>query len=1131
LNAATASLNTYTSSNNTNISALNAQSASFLAYTASNNANITSLNTFSSSILSYTSSNDAKITSIYSTTSSLNSYTSSANTRFAGLDAASGSAITRLSALEVASGSAITRLGALETASGSAITRLGALETASGSAITRLNSIENKTGSYATTGSNIFIGTQTITGSIFGSGSLTINGCITSTGQIVAQTINVQTVTSSIVYSCGSNIFGTAISNSQQLTGSVSITGSLALAGNITSNGAAFFVGAVCTSNIISTGASGGRYGTFNAPTNGGYITFEAGGTPFGDLGSYCAQYGTGDATTLSLQSRTGYALALGTNSTEKVRIDTTGNLMVGSLSAGNAGTINVSVGCAGTTAGGLQLWATNAQTHYVQFGDGTAGAGPYAGYVGYNHSTDALLLGTGAATRAIITSAGVACFSGTVCAPSAIITNNLTVGGTSPIYLNFNAQASCRSRVAILYRGTQSGDACMIAEYGIPYLSIGGQENLVNSIQTIGFGFTNGTTYTQPAEIGFQTTSTSGYTCGDLVFATRGAITNTAPTERMRLNSSGNLGLGVTPSAWVDYKVLQFGGGSISSYTDNLFIEVNQNAFWNGSSYVYVNNGFASRYQQNVGRHEWYTAPSGTATNAISFTQAMTLDACGRLGIGITSPNAPLTLQANSGGVGIHIVGRSADGFGFLTFRNNANNTINGEIGISDVQNMLFYTGASVRLTIASTGIACFACQICAPNAVFNCLGVGAAWSTSGGTYQPIQIKSGLANSGLWVESCENDSGLYINHLSAGAAIGSSYRASAGYKDLLLQTAGSTRITIKCAGNVGINTTSPTGLLEVYRSTSGGLGGHIILSNNGAAVGNEMAVIFQDGGSGDVRAAISSTTEGAPYLGDIKFKTGLTSYGSLSTKMIITGAGNVGIGTTNPVYNLDVRQLTTGPVAFFGFSQTSSSSNGLIKLNSGRIPQGGSDFTGESGIIFGHSGGTGGVNFDGQGGYIKSIRLNTYAASGESDSALVFATALDNVDYERMRITSGGIMSQTQPLGKNFIVLKCITIDSSSTGFASINLADYMGATFHINMNITAGAYGNSADGAGIFKIAYGGYYGDVAGNFSAIIANCITNGVWGWCRSGTSYCVGLQNTGTQSKFVMVKFDVSYSS
>jgi hypothetical protein len=107
--------------------------------------------------------------------------------------------------------------------------------------------------------------------------------------------------------------------------------------------------------------------------------------------------------------------------------------------------------------------------------------------------------------------------------------------------------------------------------------------------------------------------------------------------------------------------------------------------------------------------------------------------------------------------------------------------------------------------------------------------------------------------------------------------------------------------------GNVGIGTASPTGLLEVYKSTSGGLGGHIILNNNGAAVGNETAIIFQDGGTSVVRAAISSTTEGAPFFGDIKFKTGLTTYGSLNTRMIILGNGNVGINTTSPSNALHV--------------------------------------------------------------------------------------------------------------------------------------------------------------------------------------------------------------------------------
>jgi hypothetical protein len=72
---------------------------------------------------------------------------------------------------------------------------------------------------YATTGSNGFNGNQAITGSL------------TVTGQVIAQSLNVQQVTSSIVYSSGSNVFGSDLGNTQQLTGSVSITGSLTVNG------------------------------------------------------------------------------------------------------------------------------------------------------------------------------------------------------------------------------------------------------------------------------------------------------------------------------------------------------------------------------------------------------------------------------------------------------------------------------------------------------------------------------------------------------------------------------------------------------------------------------------------------------------------------------------------------------------------------------------------------------------------------------------------------------------------------------------------------------------------------------------------------------------------------------------
>ena len=98
----------------------------------------------------------------------------------------------------------------------------GAFTATSGSASSRLTQIEQV---YATTGSNSFRAAQSITGSL------------TVTGQIIAQTINVQQVTSSIVYSSGSNVFGCDINSRQTFTGSFYQTGSIANFSNCVSIG------------------------------------------------------------------------------------------------------------------------------------------------------------------------------------------------------------------------------------------------------------------------------------------------------------------------------------------------------------------------------------------------------------------------------------------------------------------------------------------------------------------------------------------------------------------------------------------------------------------------------------------------------------------------------------------------------------------------------------------------------------------------------------------------------------------------------------------------------------------------------------------------------------------------------
>ena len=122
-----------------------------------------------------------------------------------------------------------------------------------------------------------------------------------------------------------------------------------------------------------------------------------------------------------------------------------------------------------------------------------------------------------------------------------------------------------------------------------------------------------------------------------------------TASTERLRLDASGNLGLGVTPSAWLIYKAFDIGPYSSLSAA-GAEVEVNSNAaYLAGTGWTYKQTAFASQYRQTVGQHRWYTAASGTAGNAISFTQAMTLDAGGNLGVGTSSPSAlRVTLEGN---------------------------------------------------------------------------------------------------------------------------------------------------------------------------------------------------------------------------------------------------------------------------------------------------------------------------------------------------------------------------------------------------------------------------------------------------------------------------------------------------
>jgi len=102
-----------------------------------------------------------------------------------------------------------------------------------------------------------------ISGSAIITGSLNVTGSITTVGTITATTLVVQTITSSIEYSSGSNIFGSKSTDTQQFTGSVGITGSLTSNGNTIITGSfTIFSGSLIDFQVTDGGTKQGNSAT-----------------------------------------------------------------------------------------------------------------------------------------------------------------------------------------------------------------------------------------------------------------------------------------------------------------------------------------------------------------------------------------------------------------------------------------------------------------------------------------------------------------------------------------------------------------------------------------------------------------------------------------------------------------------------------------------------------------------------------------------------------------------------------------------------------------------------------------------------------------------------------------------------
>ena len=591
-------------------------------------------------------------------------------------------------------------------------------------------------GIFATTGSNQFDGSQAITGSL------------TVTGQVVAQTLNVQQVTSSIVFSSGSNIFGNSLSNTQQFTGSVSVTGSLSVNGIATS-------------------------GTVSGTTN------------------YVAKF-TG-ATTI-------------------------GNSVIEESSS---------------------------------------------------------LIG-------------------------------INVTPTRVLHLS-----SSGSNSAIRLDNTTSGR---------PFLL----------------------TYDDSQNLTFINSSDSGYTAFNSGTG--------ASTTKMLLTNSGNLGLGVTPSAWfTGAKVIQVLGAALEGRTTvtQLWANGYVDAGANGNFYQY--NGFASKYTQAFGEHQWFTAPSGTAGDAITFTQAMTLSAAGRLLIGKTndegfaldvvgtgrfsgSASTPVTLTLTSANSNCDITMQSTNSSSVSRIRN----------GTNDLQ---FHTNGTLALTLASNQAATFSSSVTAT-------GGTASYSTSALPTATISTTTTGAINAAYTSirigargQFGQDQSVAITNVptaDGNSAIAFTTIDSYSYAE---------RMRITSGGNVLIGTTSDNGArLQVSGTGSftgsitsliniAGIQNQLILENVNTAEGLDGNSIYFKGYQGSL-AKISAygipTQQVGGYLQ-------LQSYSDNTTAnigLIIHQGGNVSINNTNNSFQLDVSgTLRVTGAATFSSSVTANYISSIISSSSNASP------------------------------------------------------------------------------------------------------------------------------------------------------------------------------------------------
>ena len=509
-----------------------------------------------------------------------------------------------------------------------------------------------------------------------------------------------------------------------------------------------------------------------------------------------------------------------------------------------------------------------------------------------------------------------------------------------------------------------------------------------------------------------------AGTVPGRLVFATT-TSGDSSPTERMRINSSGNVGIGVTPIANTRLYVRTAAVTDTAYYADNG-----------------ANSGFKVLFGSNITSIlNDFAQPLAFGTNN---TENMRIMPTGNVGIGTTAPTNTLTVQ----GTVAFNVNSTTDVFKYFTGGAGlvyAGTTTATAIG--------FITNGGEKMRITSAGDVGIGTT--APTTLLDVRGAAV-----GGNFSAISVDNTSAGSGSPANTVS------VNFSNAGSVKASITSAVYGDGYMAFATNANTeKMRLDASGYLLVGATSSlgAGAVRTQIGSAASVASGFLLKSTTASIS-----LYASSGTGSYQSW--------PTGGFMAFGAGPTDGSTFAEAMRIASTGNLGLGTTAPNKVLSVYSApdTSG---FSNGANIATNSPGLTtaQINSTSIGMGASglleNFDGDS-----HIRGFWGVAIDKGAGGIASGASNSVNADSRTFSIRQFVSGTTwntqfcvNANGDVGIGTTApatGSMSNTKIVSAGLFVTTCGSVSAASGVATTIVTASNAGSniTYIVNCALSAG-------------------------------------------------------------------------